>query len=171
MFTNQQQKKKKHQITPEDECESLGNVLAQFDEKRLDSKHVLQWPVTCKPRTICSKVDQRRSSSKSLFRHNLQLTSPSLSMTTVLSDVSCYIVDATPSFHRQLSDPMNLYKHGNHEQTSSKSIFFLLRCIKGLVFLWLGVKYLKDGARLMTFRLILLLCIGLNCFLVVSLCW
>ena len=135
MFTNHQQKKKKHQITPEDECESLGNVLAQFDEKRLDSKHVLQWPVTCKPGTICSKVDQRRSSSKSLFRHNLLLTSPSLSMTTVLSDVSCYIVDATPSFHRQLSDPMNLYKHGNHEQTSSKSIFFLLRCIKGLVFL------------------------------------
>ena len=93
-FTNQQQKKKKHQTIPEDECESLGNVLAQFDEIRLDLKHVLQWPVTSKPWTICSKVDQRRSSSKSLFRNNLQLISPSPYMTTVLSDVSCCIVDA-----------------------------------------------------------------------------
>ena len=41
-FTNQQQKKKKHQTILEDDCESLGNVLAQFDEKRLDLKHVLQ---------------------------------------------------------------------------------------------------------------------------------
>ena len=93
-FTNQQQKKKKHQTIPEDECESLGNVLAQFDEIRLDLKHVLQWPVTSKPWTICSKVDQRRSSSKSLFRNNLQLVSPSSCMTTVPSDVSCCIADA-----------------------------------------------------------------------------
>ena len=93
-FTNQQQKKKKHQTIPEDECDSLGNVLAQFDEKRLDLKHVLQWPVTNKPWVICSKVDQRRSSSKSLFRNNLlKLISPSSCMTTVPSDVSCCIVD------------------------------------------------------------------------------
>ena len=93
-FTNQQQKKKKNQTISEDECESLGNVLAQFDEKRLDLKHVLQWPVTSKPWAICFKVDQRRSSSKSLFRNNLQLISPSQCMKTVPSDVSCCIVDA-----------------------------------------------------------------------------
>ena len=60
MFTNQQQKKKKLQTIPEDECESLGNMLAQFDKNRLDLKHVLQWPATSKPWAICSKVDQRR---------------------------------------------------------------------------------------------------------------
>ena len=37
-FTNQQQKKKKHQTIPEDKCKSSGNVLTQFDEKRLDMK-------------------------------------------------------------------------------------------------------------------------------------
>ena len=51
MFTNQQEKKKK--------CESLGNVLALFDKKRLDLKYVLQWSDTCKPWATCSKVDQR----------------------------------------------------------------------------------------------------------------
>ena len=69
-------------------------MLAQFDEKRLDLKHVLQWPVTSKPWTICSKVNPRRSSSKSLFVNNLQLTSPSPCLTTVPSDVSCCIIDA-----------------------------------------------------------------------------
>ena len=49
MFTKQQEKKKKHQAIPEDTCESLGNVLAQFYEKSLDFKHVLQWPATSKP--------------------------------------------------------------------------------------------------------------------------
>ena len=93
-FTNQQQKKKKHQTIPEDNCKSSGNVLTQFDEKRLDMKQVLQWPVTSKPWAICSKVDQRRSSSKSMFRNNLQLISPSPCMATVASDVSCCIVDA-----------------------------------------------------------------------------
>ena len=76
-FTNQQQKKKKHQTIPEDNCKSSGNVLTQFDEKRLDMKQVLQWPVTSKPWAICSKVDQRRSSSMFLFRNNLLLISPS----------------------------------------------------------------------------------------------
>ena len=85
--------KKKHQTVPEDECESLGNVLAQFDEKRLDLKHVLQWPVTSKPWAICSKVYQRRSSSKSLFRNNLQFIYPSPCMKTVPSDASCCIVN------------------------------------------------------------------------------
>ena len=94
MFTNQQQKKKKHQTIPEDECESLGDVLAKFDEERFELKHVLLWPVTSKPWAICSKVNQRRSGSKSLFRNNLQLISPSPCMTTVPSDVSCCIVDA-----------------------------------------------------------------------------
>ena len=58
-FTNQQEKKKKHQTVSEDEFESLGNVLAQFDQKQLDLKHILQWSIT---RTICSKVNQRKSS-------------------------------------------------------------------------------------------------------------
>ena len=57
-------------------------------------KQVLQWPVTSKPWAICSKVDQRRSSSKSMFRNNLQLISPSPCMATVASDVSCCVVDA-----------------------------------------------------------------------------
>ena len=93
-FTNQQQKKKKHQKIPEDECELLGYVLAQFDEKRLDLKHLLQWPVTSKPWAICSKVEQRKSSRKPLFRNNLQLLSPAPSTATVPSGVCYCIVDA-----------------------------------------------------------------------------
>ena len=53
-------KKKKHQTIPEDKCDSLGNLLAQFDNKGLDLKHESQWPVTSKPWVICSRVDQRR---------------------------------------------------------------------------------------------------------------
>ena len=92
-FTNQQEKKKKHQTIPEGDGESLGNVLAQFDEKRLDLKHVLQWPVTSKPWAIYSKVDQKRSSSESLFVNNLQLISPVPCTTTVPPKVLCCIVD------------------------------------------------------------------------------
>ena len=69
-------------------------MLAQFDEKRLDLKHVLQLPVTNKPRAIFPKVDKRRSSSKSLSRNNVHLISPARCTTTVPPDVSCYIVDA-----------------------------------------------------------------------------
>ena len=38
IFTNQKENRKKKQTIPEDECESLGNILAQFDEKNLDLK-------------------------------------------------------------------------------------------------------------------------------------
>ena len=38
-FISKQNQKKRHQTIPEDECESLGNVLAQSDEKRLDLNH------------------------------------------------------------------------------------------------------------------------------------
>ena len=69
-------------------------VSSVWHKKRLDLKHVLQWPVTSKPWAICSKVDQRRSSSKSLFRNNLQLIYPSPCMAAVPSDVSCCIFHA-----------------------------------------------------------------------------
>ena len=63
---NTNNKRKKHQTIPEDK-----------EKEKLDLKHVLQWPVTSKPWAICSKVDQRRSSSMFLFRNNLLLISPS----------------------------------------------------------------------------------------------
>ena len=93
-FTNQEEKKKKHQTIPEDNCESLGNILAKFDEKRIDLKHVLQWLVTRKPCVICSKVDQMISSSKSMFRNNLQLIFPVPYTATVPPDFLCFKVDA-----------------------------------------------------------------------------
>ena len=57
-FTSQKENRKKKQTIPEDECESLGNILAQFDEKNLDLKHLLHWPFTRKPWTICSEADK-----------------------------------------------------------------------------------------------------------------
>ena len=42
----------------------------------------------------------------------------SILMATANHSVHYLLPALTPSFHRQLSDPMNLYKHGNHEQTS-----------------------------------------------------
>ena len=93
-FTNQKRKsRKKQQTIPEDECESLGNILAQFDEKKLDLRHLLHWPVTSKPWAICSEANKKRSTGKSLFRNNLQLLSPISSMTTVPPDISCSVVD------------------------------------------------------------------------------
>ena len=83
-FTNQQEKKKKHQTILEDKYESLGNAVAQFDEKRLDWKHG----------AIYSQVNQNRSGSKSLLRNNLQLISHVSCTTTVPPGVSCSIVDA-----------------------------------------------------------------------------
>ena len=75
-FTNQQENIKKHQTIAEDECESLGNMLAQLDKKRFVLKLVLKWSVTSERWTICFKVDQKRSKRKYLFRKNLQLISP-----------------------------------------------------------------------------------------------
>ena len=63
---NTSNKRKKHQTIPEDK-----------EKEKLDLKHVLQRPVLSKPWGICSKVEQRRSSSMFLFRNNLQLISPS----------------------------------------------------------------------------------------------
>ena len=93
ILTNQQEMKKKHQTIPQDAYELLSNVLGLFDKKGLDLKHVLQWPDTSKPWAICSKVDQRWSSSKSLFRNNLQLMSHAPCTTTIPPDISSYIVD------------------------------------------------------------------------------
>ena len=83
-FTNQQEKKKKHQSILDNNYESLKNAVAQFDEKRLDLKHGV----------IYSKIDQNRSRSKSLFRNNLHFIPHVPCTTTVPPGISCCIVDA-----------------------------------------------------------------------------
>ena len=96
-FTNEQEKQKKYRIIPE--YEPVGNVVVQFDEKRLDLKHG----------AIYSKVDQKKSSSKSLFRNNPQLISHVPCTTTEPPGILCCIciVDAMHMVN------MNIYHHPN----------------------------------------------------------
>ena len=69
-------------------------MLIQFDEKKPNLKHVLQKLVASKPWFICSKVNQKRSSSNSMFRNNLQLNFPVPGTTAVPPESLLCIVDA-----------------------------------------------------------------------------
>ena len=91
---SKQSKKRKVTSIPEDECQSLANILVQFDSKKLNMKYPLKWPLTSKPWALCSEKETSRSSQKSLLRNNLQLLSPIPSTNTAPCDISCSIVDA-----------------------------------------------------------------------------
>ena len=49
------QKKKKLLSTTEDENESYGEILTRFDNKKLDLRMIMNWPVTSKPYSICGE--------------------------------------------------------------------------------------------------------------------
>ena len=93
-FSSQNKKSKNKQSIPKDECESLGNIVAQFDQQTLDLKLLLRWPITSKPWSICSEYSTKRSNAKSLFRNNLQLLSPIPATNNVPPDINMCIVDA-----------------------------------------------------------------------------
>ena len=84
--------KSKVSIT-EDEGRSFATILAEYDEKRLDLRYIMDWPITSKPWSICNEQGEIRTTAKSLFRNNLQLLSPQPAISSP-SDIECSIVDA-----------------------------------------------------------------------------
>ena len=60
--------KKKTPVTiPLDESKSFGEILSRFEEKILNLRMIMDWPVTSKPYTIAIEDGKVRSNSKSLF--------------------------------------------------------------------------------------------------------
>ena len=65
--------KKKTPVTiPLDESKSFGEILSRFEEKILNLRMIMDWPVTSKPYTIAAEDGKVCSNSKSLFRNYLQ---------------------------------------------------------------------------------------------------
>ena len=51
-------KGKKLLSTTEDENESYGEILSHFDNKKLDLRMIMNWPVTSKPYSICGENEK-----------------------------------------------------------------------------------------------------------------
>ena len=60
-------KKKTPATIPLDESKSFGEILSRFEEKILNLRMIMDWPVTSKPYTIAIEDGKVRSNSKSLF--------------------------------------------------------------------------------------------------------
>ena len=56
----------------EDETKSFAEILSCFDEKKLNLKFIMNFPVTSKPYAICGVDGETRPNPKSLFRNKLQ---------------------------------------------------------------------------------------------------
>ena len=55
----------------EDEGRSFATILAEYDEKRLDLRYAMDWPITSKPWSICNEQGEIRTTAKSFFRNSL----------------------------------------------------------------------------------------------------
>ena len=87
-------KSKKKKITvASDECQSFSEVFALFDEKRLNLKMIMNWPVFSKPWSIVDEDLKSRDNAKSTFRNNLQSMAPIDSTHNVPSGITTTIVD------------------------------------------------------------------------------
>ena len=85
--------KKKHSI-PEDEVQSLTNIFAMYDKKKLDLCKIIDYCVTSKPWAIVSEDEKSRNNNKHLFRNYLQNLSPIPKTQKVPDNISTLIVDA-----------------------------------------------------------------------------
>ena len=85
--------KKKHSI-PEDEVQSLTNIFAMYDKKKLDLRKIIDYCVTSKPWAIVSEDEKSRNNNKHLFRNYLQNLSPIPKTQKVPDNISTLIVDA-----------------------------------------------------------------------------
>ena len=85
--------KTKHTI-PEDQGQSFAEILSIFDNRNLNLREIMEWPVTSKPWSICKEDSGSRSNQKSIFRNHLELMSPNPSTTIMPNDIHTSIVDA-----------------------------------------------------------------------------
>jgi hypothetical protein len=85
---------KKRVSIVQDEGQSFAAILADYDEKKLDLRYIMEWPITSKPWAICNEQGVSRASTKSLFRNNLQLLSTQRPTSVPPMEIECSIVDA-----------------------------------------------------------------------------
>ena len=91
LFSVKPQKKKLN--VSSDECQSFSEVFALFDDKKLNLKMVMEWPVFSKPWAIVNEDIKSRDNAKSTFRNYLQSMAPVDSTNNVPSGISTSIVD------------------------------------------------------------------------------
>ena len=69
-------------------------ILSCFDEKKLNLKFIMNFPVTSKPYAICGDDGETRANPKSLFRNKLQSLCPIKPLSNTPIDISVSVVDA-----------------------------------------------------------------------------
>ena len=92
LFEKKKQQKK-HSI-PEDEGQSFTEILATFDQKKLNLRKIMEYCVTSKPWVIVNENEESRNSNKHLFRNHLQNWSPVPKTQRAPENISTSIVDA-----------------------------------------------------------------------------
>ena len=70
VITFQSTKPKKKLTMDEDGTKSFAEILSCFDEKKLNLKFIMSFPVTSKPYAICGDDGETRANPKSLFQSN-----------------------------------------------------------------------------------------------------
>ena len=89
----EKKKSENKQSIPEDEGQSFTEVLATFDQRKLDLRSIMDYCVTSKPWAIVNENEKSRESNKYLLRNYLQNICPVPKKYT-LPDTSASIVDA-----------------------------------------------------------------------------
>ena len=84
---------KKKQSIAVDEYQSFTEVFALYDQKKLDLRKLMVWPVTSKPWVIVNEDMKSRHNQKSIFRNELQLMSTNPPSAVAPEDIETSIVD------------------------------------------------------------------------------
>ena len=83
----------KKQSIAVDEYQSFTKVFDPYDQKKLDLRKLMEWPVTSKPWAIVNEDMKSRNNQKSLFRNELQLMSTNPPSAEAPEDIETSIVD------------------------------------------------------------------------------
>ena len=78
----------------EDETKSFAEILSCFDEKKINLRFIMKFPVTSKPYAIWGDDGETRANTKSLFRNKLQLLCPIKLLSNTPNDIFVSVVDA-----------------------------------------------------------------------------
>ena len=77
-----------------DEGQSFTEVLASFDQKKLNLRKIVEYCVTSRPWMIVNEEEKSRNSNKHLFRNHLQNWSPVPKTHKTPENITTSIVDA-----------------------------------------------------------------------------
>ena len=90
----EKKKQKKNPSIPEDEGQSFCEILATFDQKKLNLRKIVEYCVTSRPWMIVNENEESRASQKHLLRNNLQNMCPIPKSSHKPENISTSIVDA-----------------------------------------------------------------------------